>query len=152
MVPCLGSLGHLLAPVDVRPDLPGPFAVKMPDIGTHMFIKGVPGIEMAQKQMMLLARGLTQRDQVVGVQLQVRMQMERFDMMDLQIPASIPTGHTVGFAQQMRGGHTSPMGTAFMPMPPGDVCAMIHMPTPAQTQQGDHDEKHGQSKQESYQQ
>ena len=46
-VPCLGSLGHLLAPVDVCPDLPGPFAVKMPDIGTHMFIKGVPGIEMA---------------------------------------------------------------------------------------------------------
>ena len=77
----------------------GILAVKMPGIAPHVFVVGSPLAEMTKQQVMFSAPGLTQRNQVVRVKLQLRVEVEGFDMMDLQPLAFVATGHTNRLAE-----------------------------------------------------
>jgi hypothetical protein len=80
---------------------------------------------MAKEQMMIPAPAFTEGNQITRVKLQLRMKVEGFDMMDLQSPAFVTTGHTSRLAQEMRLSHALPPGTTFMPVVPGYVRSVI---------------------------
>jgi hypothetical protein len=71
--------------------------VKAFDIGAYVFIVRSPLVEVAKEQVMFAPPGGTQRDQVVGVKLQLRMKMERFNMVDLYFSTLVATGNTGRF-------------------------------------------------------
>ena len=78
-----GAIEHLLLPGRVSPDLCGTLFVVTFDIRSDSGIVGFPIVEMPNQQVMISASDLTERDQIIRVKLQLRMQMERLDMMDL---------------------------------------------------------------------
>src|SRR5690349_12576981 len=91
------------------------FIVKMFSIVADIFVVGLPRIEVPQQQVMLSARGLAQRNQIAWIKLQLGMQVERLDMMNLQMLALVTTGYTRGLAQAMLPFYSGPFGAACMP-------------------------------------
>jgi len=85
LAPYSWPLCHLLLPSDVSPDLCSGFAVKTLHIVMDVFIVRIPRAKMTNQEVMISAPRFTQRDQVVWVKFQMRMKMEGFDMMDLQL-------------------------------------------------------------------
>jgi hypothetical protein len=79
---------------------------------------------------MISAFDFTERDQVARVKLQLRVQVERFDVMDLQALAFVATGHTSRLPQEMLLLHTMPLRAAFLPMFPGYCQTMVSPPWP----------------------
>src|SRR5258708_34986831 len=75
---------------------------------------------------MISAPGFTQRDQVARVKFQLRMKVERFDMVDLQLVAFVATDHTCRLAEAMFFCHSGPLWTSFMPMLSSYVRSVIH--------------------------
>lgn len=92
----------------------GAFIVIMPGIMPDIFVVGLPRVKMPQQQVMLSARGLTQRNQIVWIKLQLGVQVERLDMVDLQMFTPMTAGHARGFAQEVRPFHSRPFGTPWM--------------------------------------
>ena len=78
-------------------------------IVANVFIVGVPRVKMTKQEVMISAPDFTQRDQVVGVKFQVRMKMEGFDMMDLQLFAFVAASHACRFAESMLLCHSGPL-------------------------------------------
>lgn len=68
---------------------------------------------------------LAQRNQVVWIKLQFGKEVERFDVMNLQAPSSITTGHAGRLLQQVFSGECRPFGTSAPPVKPGDGPARI---------------------------
>lgn len=107
---------HFFSPVQVGLNLFGGFAIKMFGVGLDMFIVRCPGVEVAQKEMVFSAPGLAKCDQVVGVQFQVWVKVERLDMMDLPLSPFITAGYARWFAQEMFLCYTGPFGASFVSM------------------------------------
>src|SRR5215472_9722482 len=78
--------------------------------------------------MMLSASDLTQCDQIVWVQLQIRVEVKRSDMMDLYSLAPVATVHTGWLAQEMLVFDPGPVGAVFPPIAPGYARSMVHAP------------------------
>src|SRR5690348_12709945 len=68
---------------------------------------------------------LTQRNQVVWIELQLGMQVKRLDVMDLYSLALVAAGRAGRLAQKMRFLHARPLGAAFLAMHPGYGRAVI---------------------------
>lgn len=74
---------HLLQPMGIGANLGSTFAVEVPDIGADVLVVRFPRVEMAEQQVMLAPPGFTERDQVLGIKLQMRMKVEGLDVMHL---------------------------------------------------------------------
>jgi hypothetical protein len=77
---------------------------------------------------MVSASDFTQCDQIVWVQLQIRVEVKRSDMMDLYSLARVATAHTGWLAQEMLLFDPGPIGAAFPPIAPGYARSMVHSP------------------------
>ena len=77
---------------------------------------------------MLSASDFTQRDQIVWVQFQSRVEVKRSDMMDLYSLALVATAHTGWLVQEMLLFDPGPFGAAFPPIAPGYARPMVHSP------------------------
>ena len=75
---------------------------------------------------MVSAFDFAQRDQIVWVQLQIRVEVKRSDMMDLYSLAPVATAHTGWLAQEMLVFDPGPVGAAFPPIAPGYSRSMVH--------------------------
>ncbi len=112
-------LHHLLLPVQVSADMSGTFAIKMFGIVPDVFVVGSPLVQVTKQQVMFSAPGLTQGDQIVRVKLEMRVQVEGLDMMNLQVPTFVATGHARRLAEPMLLFHAGPLGAALLSQPPG---------------------------------
>lgn len=84
-------------PVWVRANLRVAHFMVALTIRAHLHIMRFPIVEVANQQVMISASQFTQRNQIVRIKLQVGVQVERFDMMDLQAMPSMAAHHTRGF-------------------------------------------------------
>jgi hypothetical protein len=104
------SRSHLLLPVEIGTNLSSRLAIKVLRISPNMLIIRVPRIQVTQQQMMLTPWCFTERDQIIWIKFQVRVQMKRLDMMNLQMFALMTTGHARRLTPQVLMRHSRPFG------------------------------------------
>lgn len=110
----------------VRSNLGSAHFVVALTIRAYLHIVRFPLVEVANQQMMVSATQFTQRNQVVRIKLQVGVQVERFDMMDLQAMPSMAAYNTRGFNCQVLVCHPRPFRAAFVPMLPGYMRSVVN--------------------------
>ena len=98
----------------------------MLNVISDMFVVGIPRIEMTEQQVMISAPSLTECDQIVWIKLQLRVKVEGFDVMNLQLFALVATGRTRRLAEPMLLCHVGPLGPSFTSVLPGYVRSMIY--------------------------
>ena len=114
-----------LQPLWMSPNLFLALLMETFHVGANVDIVRLPVVEMAQKQVVFPALDFAQRDQVVRVKLQVGMEMEWFDVMDLNAQTCVAAGRTGRFAHKMLLFNPVPFRAPLTPMFPSYLRSMI---------------------------